>query len=102
MSRPKVLVVDDEPDIVRALSLRLKSNGYDVVVARDGVQATVTAVREQPDLIVLDLGLPGGDGHVVAQRLRNNAKTCDVPIIALTARTANRDRVKAEKNGVDR
>ena len=102
MSKRKVLVVDDEPDIVRALSLRLKSNGYDVVIARDGLQATATAVREEPDLVILDIGMPCGDGHTVALRLRDNSKTCMVPIIALTARTAESDRMKAEENGVTR
>lgn len=99
MSKRKVLVVDDEPDIVRALSLRLKFNGYEVVIARDGLQATAVAVSELPDLVILDIGMPGGDGHTVARRLRDNVKTCNVPIIALTARTASSDRIKAKLNG---
>lgn len=66
-----------------------------VLAARDGVQATAAAVRERPDLIILDLGLPGGDGHVVAKRLRSNTKTMDIPVIVLTARNTREDMKRA-------
>jgi two-component system, OmpR family, KDP operon response regulator KdpE len=95
VERKRVLVVDDEPEFLRAVALRLKSAGYDVLSACDGVQATHMAVAEQPDVIVLDLGLPGGDGHTVAGRLRSNMKTLNMPVIFLTARAGAMDKKKA-------
>lgn len=97
--RPRVLVIDDEPDILHALALRLRSAGFDVLSASDGLQATQTAARDQPDVIVLDIGLPGGDGHVVARRLKSVAATATTPIIFLTARTSAEDRRKAGETG---
>lgn len=91
----KILVVDDEPDVIRALTMRLKFAGYEVIVASDGESATRMAVAEQPDLIILDIGLPCGDGHAVASRLCDNMNTALVPIIFLTARTSQADRAKA-------
>jgi two-component system KDP operon response regulator KdpE len=97
--RRKVLIVDDEPDIVRALALRLKTAGYDVVAAMDGAGALMTAVTEQPDLVLLDIGLPYGDGHVVAARLRSNPKTAHIPILFLSARNAPEDLGSARSSG---
>jgi DNA-binding response OmpR family regulator len=97
--RRKILIVDDEPDIVRAVALRLKMAGYDIVAAMDGASALVTAVTEQPDLVLLDVGLPCGDGHFVASRLRSNAKTAHIPILFLSARNAAADVGSARKSG---
>ena len=97
--RRKVLVVDDEPDIVRALALRLKTAGYDVVTAMDGAGALMAAVTEQPDLVLLDIGIPFGDGHVVAARLRSNPKTAHIPILFLSARNAPEDLGSARSSG---
>jgi DNA-binding response OmpR family regulator len=102
MSKGKVLVVDDEPDIVRTISMRLKANGYEVITALDGAQATAIALREEPDLVILDIGMPAGNGHVVAERLKASSKTCSIPIIFLTARTAQSDFKKASDLGVAR
>jgi len=102
MSKGKILIVDDEPEIVRSVGLRLKASGYDVVSALDGAQATSMAIKEQPDVIILDIGMPAGDGHLVAQRLRNLNKTCSIPIIFLTARTGEDDSKKAFQQGVER
>ncbi len=95
----KILVVDDEPDVIKALQLRLRGAGYDVVHATDGATATQTAIREQPDLIILDLGMPAGDGHTVAARLGMNTRTRAIPVIYLTARTSEEDRKKAMEAG---
>ncbi len=95
ISGAKILVVEDEPDVIRALTMRLKFAGYEVIVASDGASATRIAVTEQPNLIILDIGLPCGDGHTVARRLRENMNTTTVPIIFLTARTSQEDRAKA-------
>ena len=97
--RRKILIVDDEPDIVRALALRLKMAGYDLVTATDGAGALMTAVTEQPDLVLLDIGLPYGDGHFVAARLRSNPKTAHIPILFLSARNAPDDLGDARSSG---
>ena len=86
MPGKKIMIVEDDKDIVRALGVRLKSQGYNLVVATDAISAISTARKEKPDLIVLDLGLPGGDGFVVMQRLRSNYELMMVPIIVVSAR----------------
>jgi DNA-binding response OmpR family regulator len=93
-----VLVVDDEPEIVRILRDYLERAGFAVLTAGDGAQALVTARRDQPDLIVLDLGLPTVDGLDVVRELRRGAP---VPIIMLTARTEEADRVAGLELGAD-
>jgi len=102
MSKGKILVVDDEPEIVKSVSMRLSANGYETVVAMDGIQATSMAVKEQPDVIILDIGMPAGDGHTIVKRLRNSAKTNCIPIVFLTARTSDEDHQKAYDQGVDK
>ncbi len=102
MSKGKVLVVDDEADIVKTVSLRLKSRGYEVVTAMDGVQATNVAFREKPDVIILDIGMPAGDGHTVAKRLAESVQTFDTPIIFLTARVNENDYQRAFEEGVSK
>src|SRR5208283_3913106 len=86
MPRPKILVVDDDPDLVRALRLRLRANNYDVTTASDGYSAIASAQKEHPALIILDLGLPVGDGFVVLDRLQNSDALSGVPVIVLSAR----------------
>ncbi len=98
-ARARVLVIDDEPDIVLAVGKRLTHAGYEVVFAADGAEATKMALRARPDLIILDIGLPCGDGHTVADRIRANCNTMFTPIIYLTARTADDDRNKAYDAG---
>ncbi|MCP4545052.1 MAG: response regulator transcription factor [bacterium] len=102
MSKGKILIVDDEPEIVKSIWMRLKANDYDVVSAMDGMQATNTAIRENPDLIILDIGLPGGSGHIVVDRLRANANTFNTPVIYLTARTSEEDYKQAVKGKVEK
>ena len=101
MSKGKILVVDDEPEIVQAVAMRLKANGYDVITARDGMQATSMAINQNPDLIILDIGMPAGDGHKVAQRLRETAMV-RIPIIFLTAHTDKHDYERAFEQGVEK
>ena len=100
MSKGRILVVDDEPDIVRSLSIRLGSLGYEVSTALDGLSATRKAIEEQPKLIILDIGMPAGNGHVVVERLRNIDETSNIPVIYLTACTAAEDYRKARQGGV--
>lgn len=86
MQKHKILVVDDDADLVRALRLRLRSKNYEIVTAGDGYSAIATAQKERPDLIVLDLGLPAGDGFVVLERLQKSDALSAVPVIVLSAR----------------
>ncbi len=94
----KVLVVDDETKIVKLVRAYLEQAGYAVVEAGDGQTALIQARREKPDLVVLDLGLPGIDGLEVARTLRREG---DVPIIMLTARVEDTDKIVGLELGAD-
>jgi two-component system KDP operon response regulator KdpE len=95
---PKVLVVDDEPQIVRALRINLTARGYQVLTAHDGAAALRAAADGKPDVVVLDLGLPDLDGNDVIAGLRGWTA---VPIIVLSARNDSGDKVKALDAGAD-
>lgn len=95
MEPKKLLIVDDDEDLLRGLSIRLRANGYEIVRAADGIQAVSVAKKETPDLILLDIGLPGGDGYVVMERLKAMNATSQVPIIVVSARDPATDRQKA-------
>jgi two-component system KDP operon response regulator KdpE len=94
----KVLVVDDEPQIVRALRINLAARGYDVSTAASGQEALRVAATVHPDVVVLDLGLPDIDGATVIEGLRG---WTSVPIIVLSARTDSGDKVSALDAGAD-
>lgn len=81
----KVLVVEDDKKVSMALAIRLKSQGYEVLTAADGVTGVSVAVKGMPDLILLDISMPAGDGFSVAERVQNLANTAGIPIIFLTA-----------------
>lgn len=100
MSKGKILVVDDEPDIIQAISIRLEANGYEIASAENGEQAIQTAVREKPNLIILDIGLPDINGHIVAKRLAEYPQTQFTPIIYLTANATRQNFDKALVLGV--
>ena len=87
MSGKKILIIDDDQPLLVGLTARLKANGYRVVWATDAVSAITSAVNEAPDLIILDLGLPAGDGFVVLERLRNLTNRPEVPVIVLSAKS---------------
>jgi two-component system KDP operon response regulator KdpE len=93
-----VLVIDDEPQILRALELNLVARGYHVDLAISGEAALELAARRQPDLVIVDLGLPGMDGIEVVEALRQHSK---VPILVLSAREAERAKVAALDAGAD-
>jgi DNA-binding response OmpR family regulator len=99
MAGKKILIVEDDNLQLTALARRLKSAGFEVVAARDGLTAISTARKEQPDLIVLDLGIPAGDGFVVLQRLSMLISTGTIPIIVLSSRTPIGNRDAALKAG---
>lgn len=91
----KILVIDDDQDLIKALRARLRAEGFGFAAAGDGVMAVATARREKPDLILLDLGLPGGDGYQVLERLKTLTGTSSTPVIVLSAKDAA---VHAEKS----
>ena len=97
----KILVVDDEPDAVELVEFNLKNAGFEVVTAADGAQALKKARAALPDLIVLDLMLPEVDGLEVCKLLRRDAATAGIPILMLTAKAAEIDRVLGLELGAD-
>jgi CheY-like chemotaxis protein len=80
----RILVVDDEKDIVKVLKIRLQGAGYEVLTAYDGASGVLMAHKQKPDLIVLDIRMPAGDGFTVAERLKQAKNTHFIPIIFLT------------------
>jgi DNA-binding response OmpR family regulator len=99
--KPKILVVDDEPDALEILGFKLKEAGYAPIFAYDGSSAISTVREERPDLVVLDLMLPEVDGFEVCKILRRDRATATIPILMLTARTSETDRVLGLELGAD-
>lgn len=95
----RVLIVDDDELLLELLQFKLEARGYDVVSARDGETAMERVVTESPDLIVLDMMMPGIDGLVVLQRLKQSPETSAIPVMMLTARKQQDDIVRALKLG---
>lgn len=94
MTEKKIMIVDDDQHLVLGLLPRLRSNGYKVVSAPDAISAIWVARKESPNLIILDLGLPGGDGFTVLDRLKELPELANIPVIVLSARepTGNKQR----------
>jgi DNA-binding response OmpR family regulator len=84
MGQKRILIVDDERDIVKALMIRLRSSGYDVITAFDGAQGVFMANKEIPDLVILDIRMPAGDGFSVVEKLKGSNRTHRIPVIILT------------------
>ena len=101
MDKRKILIVDDDPDLRRGLNVRLRANNYDTAFATDGMSAISVAQKEKPDLIILDLGLPAGDGFTVIERLKAIAPLAVVPIIVLSARDPQTSKERALKAGAE-
>jgi len=99
--KEKILIVEDEKDIIKMLEYNLKKEGFKVIDARDGEDALDLAVREYPDLILLDLMLPGIDGLDVCKTLKKESKTSSIPIIMLTAKSQESDKVVGLELGAD-
>lgn len=84
-SRPKILVIDDDPDMVDMLRMALEKASYEVIAAYDGREGVEKARTEKPDAIVLDIMMPEKDGFVACQEMKNEAETADIPILVLSA-----------------
>jgi DNA-binding response OmpR family regulator len=99
MANKKILIVDDDPDIRLGMHVRLKANLYDTFFASDALSSVVEARKHEPDLIILDLGLPAGDGYVVMERLKKFPALAVIPIIVVSARHAHANRERAIEAG---
>jgi len=97
----KILIVEDERDIADLIGFNLQRAGYEVLKAHDGITATDVALRERPDLIILDLMLPGRDGYAVFRELRRDVRSVNIPVIMLTARAQTEDRIQGLEAGAD-
>jgi DNA-binding response OmpR family regulator len=97
----KILVVDDELDLLEMLKTRFESMGYDVVTAVDGHEGLTKAKTEKPDLIILDIMMPKMDGHQVCRLLKFDARYKHIPIVMLTARGQEIDRQMGAEVGAD-
>jgi two-component system phosphate regulon response regulator PhoB len=97
----RVLVIEDEVDIADLIMFNLQRAGYGVLQAHDGINGSEMAIRERPDLVVLDLMLPGRDGYSVFREIRRDARTSHIPVIMLTARAQTEDRIQGLEAGAD-
>ena len=95
----RILIVDDDPDIIETVRYALENDGHEVLVARDGNQGLAMAEREDPDLIILDMMMPRRSGFLVLERLRQNDQD-PVPVIMITGNEGNRHQEYAEMLGV--
>ena len=94
MCRKKILIVEDDPDLLMGLKLRLSANDYDVILAGNGMAGIAQVRKHKPDLMILDLGLPAGDGYSVLERMRINESLSSMPVIVFSGRdrVGNQDR----------
>jgi DNA-binding response OmpR family regulator len=99
MNNKKILIVDDNPNMRRGMCVRLTANCYDTFFAGDAIAAIAEARKHQPDLIILDLGLPAGDGFVVMQRLKAIPALALIPIIVISARDVRENGPRVLKAG---
>lgn len=97
----RLLIVDDEPNLLRAVAACLRSEGFEVRTARSGKDALVSLAESLPDLIISDVRMPGMDGHEMVQRIRSSPRTALVPVIFLTAKDQKEDRIEGFRTGVD-
>ena len=101
MTKKKILLVDDEKDLVYAVKLQLEADGYEVLIAYDGQEALDKARREKPDLIILDVMLPKLDGYKVSRMLKFDEKYKKIPLIMFTARVQEADEKTGYAVGAD-
>lgn len=101
MSPKRILIVDDEPDLVETVRFPLEVEGYEVLVAGNGEEGLNLARKEKPDLILLDLMLPKLDGYKVCRLLKFDERYKHIPILMLTAKTQEKDRMLGKETGAD-
>jgi DNA-binding response OmpR family regulator len=96
-----ILLVDDEPDLLESLAIRIKASGYNVLMAVDGLDALKKARTLNPDMIILDLMLPKMDGYKVARLLKFDGRYSHIPILILSARGQDMDKERGKSAGAD-
>jgi DNA-binding response OmpR family regulator len=101
MSQKKILVVDDEADLVETIRFPLEMEGFNVLISYNGEDALNQARKENPDLILLDLMLPKLDGYKVCRLLKFDERYKDIPILMLTAKTQEKDKIMGMETGAD-
>lgn len=101
MNGNKILIIEDDEDMRRGLNIRLRASEYDTAFASDAVMALSIVKKEAPDLILLDLGLPGGDGFVVLDRMRNIGLLASTPVIVVSARDPKTNEKRALDAGAE-
>ncbi len=101
MSRETILIVDDEPSITTSLSFCLRQEGYEVLVAENGLDAVKRVMESVPDLIISDITMPEVDGYEFCRRIREYYRTKSIPFIFLTARSTDENKLKAVRMGGD-
>ena len=101
MTKNRVLIIDDEKDLLELVSYNLKKEGFYVTSAMDGETGLSLARQEQPDIVIIDLMLPGIDGLEVCRALRSDARTSEIPIIMLTAKSGEVDKILGLELGAD-
>lgn len=97
----RILLADDDPDLCRAVQICLSGEGYEVLVAADGIEALVSAGRHHPDLVILDVTMPRLDGWQICRSLRRDPDLAAVPIMFVTARASIEERIKGLEEGAD-
>jgi len=98
--RPKILIVDDEPDYITAIQCRLEWSHYDVITASNGQEGLEKVASERPDLVLLDTNMPVMNGHEVLERLKQHQELKNIPVIMVTALCEAQDVAKASSYGV--
>ncbi|MCP5480407.1 MAG: response regulator [Spirochaetales bacterium] len=93
----KILLVDDQPNFVKMLTVKLSKMGYEILSGGNGKEGLDLAIAEKPDLIMMDIMMPVMDGFAAAKEIRANAETVNIPIIFLSARGQEEDRIRAEQ-----
>ncbi len=98
---PKIMVVEDDPHVLRQIAFALEHEGYSVTTATAGDDALRQLMLERPDLLVTDVMMPGLDGYDLVDQLRRDETLCDLPVIMVTARTADEDISRGFSSGTD-
>jgi len=96
-----ILIADDEPGVVKILGMRLRANGFQIITAQDGAAAIKLVHQEKPDLIILDIKMPGRDGYAVFEDLKASADTMSIPVMFFSALPPEQAQEKAVQLGAD-
>lgn len=101
MPGKKILIIDDEPEIVKLISLRLKANGYEIITGTNGEEALSLTKEYHPDLVILDVMMPAPNGYKVCRMIKDGLETAHIPVILLTAKTSESDKFWGKEAGAD-